>query len=314
MVTDQIRAFEHVSMQNQPPAVRTRRGRLVVLLTGCLMLAAVLTRSSSPAADATANLYKHGGYSIFGETMVELAWTQVETAAKEDAVVLLPTAVIEEHGPHMSLGIDAYESYLACQITRRNLEARGFKVVIAPGLYWGINEDTGRFPGSFSLRPDTLKAVVYDLLESLHRWGFTHIFVLNTHGDPTHNRALASGIEEARKSLGSKAYFVLTRGEVMRYGLSGRDGVLIQQDAPYDGPLPTHPEVHAGAFEVGMMVNYFPSEVDVELAKTLQPTNSFEPLGYWGDPAGFNAEASKKYFEAYYQMSAEAIASRLQNE
>ncbi len=272
----------------------------------------IAAATSTPMAIAKSAV--NGGYSIFEGTMVELPWTQVEKAAKEGAVVLLPTAVIEEHGPHMGLGIDAYESYLACQITRRNLEARGIKALIAPPLYWGINVDTGRFPGSFSMRPETLKAVLYDLLDSLHRWGFSNVFVLNTHGDPDHSRALAGGIEEARKGLGSKAYFILTRGEAMRYGVSGRDGVLIQQDPPYDGPLPTHPEVHAGAFEVGMMVKYFPGEVDVELAKTLQPTNGFEPLGYWGDPAGFNAEASKKYFEAYYQMSAEAIASQLQNE
>jgi creatinine amidohydrolase len=271
---------------------------------------AAATSTPTPTAKSAVN----GGYSIFEGTMVELPWTQVEKAAKEGAIVLLPTAVIEEHGPHMGLGIDAYESYLACQITRRYLGSRGVKVVIAPPLYWGINVDTGRFPGSFSMRPETLKAVLYDLLDSLHRWGFSNVFVLNTHGDPDHNRALAGGIEEARKGLGSKAYFILTRGEAMRYGVGGRDGVLIQQDPPYDGPLPTHPEVHAGAFEVGMMVNYFPGEVDVELAKTLQPTNGFEPLGYWGDPAGFNAEASKKYFEAYYRMSAEAITSQLQSE
>lgn len=314
MDTPLISVVDNVPMENRPKAVRTGGRRLSVLLTGCLMLAALLTCASPPAAAPGANLATREGYSIFGETMVELSWTQVERAAKEDAVVLFPTGVIEEHGPHMSLGIDAYESYLACEITRRNLQVRGIKALIAPPLYWGVNEDTGHFPGSFSLRPETLKAVLYDLLGSLQGWGFSHIFVLNTHGDPAHNRALAGGVEEARKSLGSKAYFVLTRGQAMRYGLSGGGGVLIQRDPPYDGPLPTHPEVHAGAFEVGMMVNYFPSEVDVELAKTLQPTDSFEPLGYWGDPAGFNAEASKKYFEAYYQMSAEAIASQLQSE
>ena len=37
------------------------------------------------------------GYSIFDETIVDMAWPDIEKAAKEGAVVLLPIGVIEEH-------------------------------------------------------------------------------------------------------------------------------------------------------------------------------------------------------------------------
>ncbi len=292
-------------------AMRKWRRRLPILLVSSFILAVLVASAPSPSIPH-AKFALTKGYSLFDGTMVELTWTQVEQAAAEGAIVLLPTGVIEEHGPHMGLGIDAYESYLACQITRRNLEGRHIKTLIAPPLYWGINGDTGSYPGSFSMRPETFKALLYDVLDSLHRWGFEYVFVINAHGDPLHNRTLADGIEEARRGIGVMAYFLLTRGEVLRYGVSSREGVLIQNDSTYDGPLPSHPEVHAGAFEVGMMVSYFPGEVNVELAKTLQPTNSFTPFGYWGDPAGFNPEASQEYFEAYYRMSAQAIASVIQ--
>lgn len=284
---------------------------LLLLLAGSIpasnpmLLQTMATVSPTPAKSADAR------YSIFSGTMVDMTWAQVETAAKEGATVLLPTAVIEEHGPHMGLGIDTYESYLACQITRRELEARGIKALIAPPLYWGINVSTGRFPGSFSTRTETFKALLYDVLNSLHRWGLSRVFVLNTHGDPTHNRTLVEGIDEARRGLGITAYVLLTRGEALRYGVTGHEGVLIQRDPAYKGPLPTHPEVHAGAFEVGMMAYYFPGLANIELAKTLPPTSSFEPLGYWGDPAGYNSEASHAYFEAYYQATAEAIAEQV---
>ena len=36
-----------------------------------------------------------GGYSIFHETMVDMNWPDVESAAEQGAVILLPTAVIE---------------------------------------------------------------------------------------------------------------------------------------------------------------------------------------------------------------------------
>jgi creatinine amidohydrolase len=50
-------------------------------------------------------------YSIFHETMVGMPWPDVEKSIKNGAIVLLPTGVIEEHGPHMSLGVDIYELY-----------------------------------------------------------------------------------------------------------------------------------------------------------------------------------------------------------
>ena len=48
-----------------------------------------------------------------------------EAAAKAGAIVLTNTAVIEEHGPHMSCGIDTYLGYLWCKMVREELEARG---------------------------------------------------------------------------------------------------------------------------------------------------------------------------------------------
>lgn len=285
---------------------------LAVLSVGSVPMPDSVRLQSAPAVAPTSVAESaSAGYSIFEGTMADLTWVQVEEASKQGSVVLLPTGVIEEHGPHMGLEIDAYAAYLASQITRRELENLGIRVLVAPPLYWGVNSETGRFPGSFSTRPETFKALLYDVLGSLQRWGFSDVFVLNTHGDIAHNQTLVEGIEEARRGLNISVYMLLTQGEALRYNVRGREGVLIQSDPAYNGPLPTHPEVHAGAFEVGLMAHYFPGLVDTELAKTLSPTSSFEPLGYWGDPAGFNPEASRDYFEAYYRASAEAIAERL---
>ena len=87
------------------------------------------------------------GYSIFDDTMVDMNWLEVEKAAEEKAIVLLPTGVIEEHGPHMGLGVDTYCGYLLCKVTRKRLEDKGIRTLIAPPYYWGINNATGSFPG-----------------------------------------------------------------------------------------------------------------------------------------------------------------------
>lgn len=49
------------------------------------------------------------------DTMTDLNWTQVKRAAEENAVVLMPLGVIEEHGPHLCLGTDIYTAHEYCR-------------------------------------------------------------------------------------------------------------------------------------------------------------------------------------------------------
>lgn len=51
------------------------------------------------------------GYSIFADTMADMTYQEVEQYAIEEAVILFPIAVIEEHGPHLPLGTDTYITY-----------------------------------------------------------------------------------------------------------------------------------------------------------------------------------------------------------
>ena len=103
--------------------------------------------------------------------MADMTWQEVERAARDGAVILLPTAVIEEHGPHMGCGVDTYLAYQTCLLARRELEARGIKALIAPPFYWGRNGTTHVFPGTFTTRAATMKAMLHDLLDSLRSWG-----------------------------------------------------------------------------------------------------------------------------------------------
>ena len=42
------------------------------------------------------------------------------------------------------------------------LRADGIQNLVAPPMYWGMNEATNAFGGSFSIRPSTLKAIIED--------------------------------------------------------------------------------------------------------------------------------------------------------
>lgn len=247
------------------------------------------------------------GYSIFDETMVDMSWPQIEAAIRDGAIALLPTGVIEAHGPHMGLGVDAYGAYVQCKLTRRCLEEKGISTLVVPPFYWGINNALGSFGGSFTVRKDTMKNLLCDIFSSLSRWGITNVFNLNHHGDPEHNSAIFDAIKSSRNEIGINAYSIISEFDARRFGFTGEeDYLIIMKDSEEDAVGSDYIDIHAGAGETSMMLKYFPEDVDVELAKSLKPTDlTFDdlkewrrggdisrkvtPMGYVGNPAGFAA-------------------------
>jgi len=299
-----------------------RRGRLV-LIGGIFLLSALMVVSAFAEKGTQKS---KGSYSIFEETMVDLSWPEVEQAAKENAIILFPTGVIEEHGPHMSLGVDTYEAYVKCKLLRRELERRGIYALIAPPFYWGINVATAAWPGSFASRPSTVQAVVFDALASLRKWGFLNVFFINFHGNRDHSLAICSGIEEARGATGIKAYYLLGLSDARPWGLVGKEYVLIEETPPPATPPSIYIDPHAGKSETSMMAYYFPGQVDLDLARKLIPTKvkaedfgkwrsgpeaakEMTPLGYVGDPAGFDPDAGRREMEEGVGRSANVIES-----
>jgi creatinine amidohydrolase len=254
------------------------------------------------------------GYSIFDETMVDLAWPEVEAAIKQKAIVLLPVGVIEEHGPHMGLAVDIYAACMVARLAKHQLESRGIQTLIAPPFYWGINGFTSRFAGSFSVRPETMKAVLLDTLASLKNWGVNYIFILNWHGEGKHNLVILEAVKEAQTLLSLKAYYIVPDIPGSSFDLQGKeDCVLIEKTESANSPS-QYLDIHAGSSETAVMLNYFPQQVNVKMAKTLKPTQitvedlevlrkfgdevrKMIPSGYIGDPAGYNIEGGKREVE-----------------
>lgn len=249
---------------------------------------------------------KNMGYSIFDETMVDLSWDKLDELIKGEAVVLLPTGVIEAHGPHMCLGVDTYGSYIKCKLVKEILESKEIKTLIAPPYYWGINNMTGAFPGSFTVRKSTMKALIYDILASLNRWGVKYVFNINHHGDSEHCATLFEAIKEARIGIGIRAFSIISEFDAKRFAFTGQEHhVLVYNEAidnTSNSPQSEYIDIHAGQGETSMMLKYFPNQVNVKKAKTLKPTNlkftdllewrkgwsdarKLTPQCYFGDPA-----------------------------
>src|SRR5215475_8885143 len=104
-------------------------------------------------------------------------WMQIEAllAQGEDRAVL-PLGSVEQHA-WLSLAVDAL---LAEQVAVEAAEPLG--VPVFPAQAYGYTPTYMAYPGTMTLRFETLVAVLTDLVESLHRHGLRRVLVVNGHG------------------------------------------------------------------------------------------------------------------------------------
>jgi creatinine amidohydrolase len=275
---------------------------------------------------ATAQELSSGGYSIFDETMVDMHTQEIEAASKKGAILLWPLGVIEEHGPQLPLGTDIYNSYLTMKKVARLLRARGKDVLIAPPMYWGINDATGAFGGSLSVKPATLKAIIEDTFASFRKDGFESIYMITGHGDRLHNQVIIEGVEASRSSTGMRGFVLIPAVMKDRLGLKGTEAQVIVLDPPAASlPVSKFVEVHAGMVETSTIWRNFPKLVDADAIPKLPDTQfgpddlaewrkgwanarTKTPLGYLGDPAS----ADPKRGELLFDDNADRVANAIQ--
>ncbi len=263
--------------------------------------------------------------NIFEETMAHMTYVQIEEAARKGAIVLFPTGVIEEHGPHLPLAVDVYGSYLQSRAIKKELELKEIKALIAPPFYWGVNIATGSFGGSFTSREETVVSVLFDAMACLKRWGFDQVFFINHHMDGGHVKALNKAIQKARMETGIQAFWVIDQFFAKRLGFKeDEQHLLIHKSLIDSGPPPLNLNIHAEAYETSFMWHYLPESVDLEVWRTLKPTNltmkdllawqkgglearKITPQGYFGDPASANPETGRREMEAYGKVAAGVI-------
>jgi hypothetical protein len=146
-------------------------------------------------------------HSIFTNTMADMKWPDIQHGVDENAIVLLPMGVIEEHGPHLCLATDIYTAHKYCEAVKHKLEEKGYTAIIAPPFYWGICQAARGFIGSFSIRSETAKALLFDILSSLKDFGFKRVFAVNAHGDVEHKVVAMNAFKEACEQLEISACF-----------------------------------------------------------------------------------------------------------
>ncbi|MBI4610058.1 MAG: creatininase family protein [Candidatus Rokubacteria bacterium] len=69
----------------------------------------------------------------------ELSTRALDRLPREQTIVILPVSPLEEHGPHLPLGVDAFtaEHFARALAARIVIERAGWCVVLAPLLHLG---------------------------------------------------------------------------------------------------------------------------------------------------------------------------------
>lgn len=106
----------------------------------------------------------------------ELSWSDVENYLKQDDRLILVLGACEQHG-YLSLLSDT-----KIPLALADAASQKTGVLVAPPLNFGCSPYFLSYPGTFSLRAQTLLDLVEDLIRSAHHQGFRRILFLNGHG------------------------------------------------------------------------------------------------------------------------------------
>jgi creatinine amidohydrolase len=111
----------------------------------------------------------------------ELTAEDLRAKAAADAIVVLPVASMEQHGPHLPVGVDTILCEGVCKAGAETVAA-DLAVVVAPALWCGMAEHHMAFGGTFTFDIPTYRAVLLAFLKSLERHGFKRVLIVNGHG------------------------------------------------------------------------------------------------------------------------------------
>lgn len=106
-------------------------------------------------------------------TLTEMSSHDIVTALQQTDIVLLPFGATEAHGAHLPLGTDSMEAREICRRTALRLAEVDCPVVIGPVMPFGTSSFHMGYPGTVSLKPATLIALIRDVCMSLYprpRW------------------------------------------------------------------------------------------------------------------------------------------------
>jgi creatinine amidohydrolase len=199
----------------------------------------------------------------------EMTWPEIQQAADEERVVLLPVGVIEQHGYHLPTQVD---TYLAASICARAAAAMPERAIVVPPVVHGFVPHHMDFPGTITVRGQVFIDYVVDVCKSIVSHGFTKLLILNGHGGNTSVLDLAAKIV----TLDTGAFCAF----ISHWELEPvkRTMAEVRESPPAGGPL------HADEYETSVYLAIDPDGVQMD--KAVSEYEVPESRYFWMDMFG----------------------------
>jgi creatinine amidohydrolase len=207
---------------------------------------------------------------------MEMTWQDIAGAAGAAGrwIAVLPLAAVEQHGPHLPLGVDSFiaETYLA---RVRQILPDALPVTFLPVQRVGVSLEHLAYPGTLTLSAATAIAAWTEIGESLARAGLRKLVLVTSHGGNVAAMDLVARDLRARRNM-----LVVTVGW-HRFGYP--EGTFTGEEKKHG--------IHGGDIETSLMLAALPESVLAEKAPnatsaTIAMAREFKWLGAYR-PAGF---------------------------
>lgn len=174
----------------------------------------------------------------------EMGWKDFQSADMEETIAVLPVAAVEQHGPHLPLGVDLFlmQGYIERVVARM---PEDLPVLFLPVQAVGASIEHAGFPGTLSLSATCLLQVLTDIGECVARAGCRKLVLLNSHGGNVPLIDMVAHDLRARLDM-----FVVT-ASWHRFGYP--DGLFSAEEQKHG--------IHAGDIETSLMLTFRPDLV-----------------------------------------------------
>src|SRR6201981_2798992 len=173
---------------------------------------------------------------------MEMTWQEIAGATAR-WIAVLPLAAVEQHGPHLPLGVDSFiaDAYLK---RARDILPADLPVTFLPIQRIGISTEHLAYAGTLSLSAATAIAAWTELGESLARAGLRKLVLVTSHGGNV------AAMELVARDLRARLRMLAVIVGWHRFGYP--DGVFSSEEKKHG--------IHAGDIETSLMLAAKPGQ------------------------------------------------------
>jgi creatinine amidohydrolase len=173
------------------------------------------------------------------------------------SIAVLPVAATEQHGPHLPLSVDAVlvDGIVAAALPHLNAE---LPALFLPTQAIGLSPEHASFPGTLTLKNETILRLWTDIAESVAAAGITKLVLFNGHGGNVSVMDMVA--RDLRARLDMLVYSVSWFNLPLIDELGNDANALFGTGEHRFG-------IHGGDIETSMMLALDPAHVDMRQAQ-----------------------------------------------